>query len=83
MTSREELIEAVTREVLAAFGEQVDEICVDGSCAVHSPDKVRETYDRIRAALQQPSSLGPEKPAIAAQREEHQLVVTRGRSIQW
>ncbi len=42
MTSREELIEAVTREVLAAFGEQVDEICVDGSCAVHSPDKVRE-----------------------------------------
>ncbi len=42
MTSREELIEAVTREVLAAFGEEVDEICVDGSCAVHSPDKVRE-----------------------------------------
>ena len=42
MTSREELIEAVTREVLAAFKEDVDEICVDGSCAVHSPDKVRE-----------------------------------------
>jgi len=42
MTSREELIEAVTREVLAAFAEEVDEICVDGSCAVHSPDKVRE-----------------------------------------
>jgi len=42
MTSREELIEAVTREVLAAFGEEVDEICVDGSCAVHSPDKVRQ-----------------------------------------
>ena len=42
MTSREELIEAVTREVLAVFKEDVDEICVDGSCAVHSPDKVRE-----------------------------------------
>ena len=42
MTSREELIEAVTREVLAAFREDVDEICVDGSCAVHSPEKVRE-----------------------------------------
>lgn len=42
MTGREELIEAVTREVLAAFGEEVDEICVDGSCAVHSPDKVRQ-----------------------------------------
>ena len=42
MTSREELIEAVTREVLAAFKEDVDEICIDGSCAVHSPDKVRE-----------------------------------------
>ena len=41
MTSREELIEAVTREVLAVFKEDVDEICVDGSCAVHSPDKVR------------------------------------------
>lgn len=42
MTSREELIEAVTREVLAAFSADVDEICVDGSCAVHSPEKVRE-----------------------------------------
>ncbi len=42
MTSREELIEAVTREVLAAFGEEVEEICVDGSCAAHSPDKVRQ-----------------------------------------
>ena len=42
MTSREELIEAVTREVLAAFKEDVDEICIDGACAVHSPDKVRE-----------------------------------------
>lgn len=42
MTSREELIEAVTREVLAAFRVDVDEICVDGSCAVHSPEKVRE-----------------------------------------
>ena len=42
MTSREELIEAVTREVLSALGEEVDEVCVDGSCAVHSPDKVRQ-----------------------------------------
>ena len=40
---REELIEAVTREVLAALAGTSGDACRDclGSCAAHSPDKVR------------------------------------------
>jgi deoxyribose-phosphate aldolase len=43
---RTDLIEAITREVLAALGGPV-ESCVDcqGSCASHCPDKVRQVVD--------------------------------------
>lgn len=39
MTDREALIEAVTREVIAALG--VDDDCTGDDCAVHSSEKVR------------------------------------------
>lgn len=40
--NREELIEAVTREVLAALSDSTDpDADCEGACAAHSPDKVR------------------------------------------
>lgn len=43
MTTREELIEAVSREVLAALAGAGEDPCVDcdGACAAHCSDKVR------------------------------------------
>ena len=43
MNEREELIEAITRRVLAELDRDPDEECSDceGSCASHCPDKVR------------------------------------------
>ena len=40
---REQLVEAITREVLAALSGTSGDICVDclGACAAHSSDKVR------------------------------------------
>lgn len=43
MTARDDLIDAVTREVLLALAVDLDGVCDNcgGSCAAHCPDKVR------------------------------------------
>ena len=43
MTTKEDLIETITREVLLALAHGPDDVCPDceGSCAAHCPDKVR------------------------------------------
>ena len=41
--NREELVEAVTKEVLAALADSTDpDADCEGACAAHSPDKVRD-----------------------------------------
>jgi deoxyribose-phosphate aldolase len=53
MTDREELIEVITRRVLAELERDPDEQCADcaGACASHCPDKVRSLVDEGAARI--------------------------------
>ena len=53
MTNREELIEIITRRVLAELERDPDEQCADcgGACASHCPDKVRSLVDEGAARI--------------------------------
>jgi deoxyribose-phosphate aldolase len=75
MSDREELIEAITRRVLAELEHDPDEECADceGSCASHCPDQVRAMVDEgaIRIGY---NGRGGDIPADIASYIDHTLL---------
>jgi len=75
VTTREELIDAITREVLVALGRGGD-VCSDcaGDCAAHSPDRVRAVVANGAQRISFYGS-GPEVPPDLARYIDHTLLL--------
>ena len=75
MEDREELIEIVTRRVLAELDRDPEEECADcqGSCASHCPDKVRAMVDEGASRIAY-SGRGGDIPADVASYIDHTML---------
>jgi len=75
MKDREELIEAITRRVIAELDPDPDEECSDchGSCASHCPDKVRAMVDEGAVRITY-NGRGGDIPADIASYIDHTLL---------
>lgn len=75
MNEREELIEAITRKVLAELEREPERECADceGSCASHCPDKVRAMVDEGAVRIGY-NGRGGDIPADIASYIDHTLL---------
>ena len=75
MNDREDLIEAITRRVLAELDRDPEEECADcgGSCASHCPDKVRLMVDEGAVRIGY-NGRGGDIPADIASYIDHTLL---------
>lgn len=75
MSEREELIEVITRRVLAELDRDPDEECADcgGACASHCPDKVRAMVDEGAVRIGY-NGRGGDIPADIASYIDHTLL---------
>jgi deoxyribose-phosphate aldolase len=75
MTTREDLIEAVTREVLLALAGGPGDVCEDclGSCAAHCPDRVRTVVANGASRISY-NGAAPDVPQDLARFIDHTLL---------